>query len=131
MTAYDSYPQRTSGWVYFAGSLTLLLSFFNITYGIAALANDEWVALAPREILLFDLTTLGWTLLTIGIIQLLTGFGIMAGSELARVVAIIGAFLNAAMNIAWLSVYPLWSLMIIVLDILVIYGLLAHGDEVA
>jgi uncharacterized BrkB/YihY/UPF0761 family membrane protein len=111
--------------------MLLLLSFFNVIYGLAALANEDWAVLASRSILLLDLTALGWTLLIIGVIQLLVGFGVMAGSALARFLAIIGAFLNATVNIAWLSVYPLWSLLIITLDVLVIYGLMAHGDEVA
>lgn len=131
MTTYDGSTRHTSGWVYFAATITLLLSFFNIVYGLAALANDDWAVLAPNTILLLDLTSLGWTLVAIGTIQLFVGFGIMAGSVFARTLGIIGAFLNAAVNIAWLSVYPLWSLTIITLDILVIYGLIAHGDEVA
>jgi hypothetical protein len=131
MTTYGGSTQRTSGWIYFAGALTLLLSFLNIIYGLAALANDEWTVLASNTILLLDITTLGWTLVIVGIIQLFVGFGIMAGSTFARVLAIAGAFLNAVMNMAWISVYPLWSLMIIALDVLVIYGLLAHGDEVS
>lgn len=35
--------------------------------------------LAERAILLLNLTALGWTLLVIGVIQLIVGFGIMAG----------------------------------------------------
>ncbi len=131
VTTSDGPARRTSGWVYFAGAMTLMLAFFNITYGIAALVNDEWAVLAERAILLLNLTALGWTLLVIGVIQLIVGFGIMAGSTGAGVIAIVGAFLNATVNMAWLSVYPVWSLLIITLDILVIYGLIAHGDEVA
>ncbi len=122
---------RTSGWVDFAGAITLLLSVFNITYGIAALVNDEWAVLAANRILLLDLTALGWTYLIIGIVQLVVGFGIMAGAAWARVIAISGAFISAVASMAWLSVYPVWSLVILVLDVLVIYGLIAHGDEVA
>lgn len=122
---------RTSGWVYFAGAMSLLLAVFNIAYGIAALVNDEWVVFAGNRILLLDLTALGWTFLVIGVVQLLVGFGIMAGALWAQVVAIAGAFLSAVVSMAWLSVYPVWSLLIIALDVLVIYGLIAHGDEVA
>ncbi len=122
---------RTSGWVYFAGAMSLLLAVFNITYAIAALVNDEWVVFTENRILLLDLTALGWTFLVIGVIQLVVGFGIMAGALWARVIAVAGAFLSAVASMAWLSVYPVWSLVILALDVLVIYGLVAHGDEVA
>lgn len=41
LTTSEGLASRTSVWVCFAGAMTLMLSFFNIAYGIAALVNDE------------------------------------------------------------------------------------------
>jgi hypothetical protein len=47
----------------------------------------------------------------------------------ARVLGIVIAVVSALVNIAFLSAYPLWSTIIIALDVLVIYALAVHGRE--
>jgi hypothetical protein len=48
----------------------------------------------------------------------------------ARVVGIIIALLSALANIAFLAAYPIWSTIIIAIDVLVIYALAVHGRAV-
>jgi hypothetical protein len=77
----------------------------------------------------FDVTTWGWIHLILGIIVALAGWGLLSGRTWARVVGITLAVLSAIANFLWLPYYPLWSLLIIALDVLVIWALAAHGHE--
>jgi hypothetical protein len=65
-----------------------------------------------------------------GLVAIGTGFGILLGQMWARVLGVIIAVLGALLNIAFLAAYPIWSTIMIALDVLVIYALVAHGREV-
>jgi hypothetical protein len=122
-------PAVTSGWVVFAATLATVAGMFNLIYGVVLLFNSEWVALTRQGILVFDLTAWGWILLALGVIQLFISYGIAEGRAWARVVGVLWASVIAVGQMAFLNVYPLWSILIIAISILVIYGLTVHGDE--
>jgi hypothetical protein len=76
-----------------------------------------------------DLTSLGWAVLSIGAIQVLAGFGVVAKNQIARWVGVAAAALNGVAQLLLLPAYPLWSLSIFVIDILVMHGLLVYGSR--
>jgi len=129
----DQYPtgRPTSGWVIFAGSMVAIAAVANLIYGIVLLVNDEWVVLAPRAVVTFDLTTVGITYLFFAALQIFVAMGIFNGDLWARILGIIAAAMNLLAQFAFMSVYPAWSWLVIILNGLVIYGLAVHGDEVA
>jgi hypothetical protein len=47
----------------------------------------------------------------------------------ARVAGIAVAMVSALVNLAFLSAYPVWSLTVIALDVLVVYAIAVHGEE--
>ena len=118
----------TSGWVVYAATMATVAGMFNLIYGIVLLFNDTWVELSPEGILVFDLTAWGWILLGLGAVQLVISFGITSGQSWARVVGVLWASLIAVGQMAFLNVYPIWSLIIITMSLLVIYGLTVHGE---
>jgi hypothetical protein len=118
----------TSGWVVYAATMATVAGMFNLIYGIVLLFNDTWVGLTTEGILVFDLTAWGWILLGLGTVQLVISFGITSGQSWARVVGVLWASLIAIGQMAFLNVYPIWSLIIITMSLLVIYGLTVHGE---
>jgi hypothetical protein len=72
----------------------------------------------------------GWTHLIIGVVAILTGLGVLAGNTVARIVGVAVAVLSAIVNLGFISAYPVWSTLIIALDVVVIYAIIVHGDEV-
>jgi hypothetical protein len=66
----------------------------------------------------------------LGLVALLAGFGVLAGQMWARVIGIIMAAVSVIANIAFVAAYPVWSIIVIVLDVIVIYALCVHGREV-
>lgn len=79
--------------------------------------------------LVVDLTGWGWIHLIIGIVVVLAGFGLFTGNILARTIAVIVASASLIANFLWLPAYPIWSLIVITIDVLVLWAVIAHGGE--
>ena len=126
----SSYRTETSGWVIFAATMFAIVGVFNFIQGIVFLVEDTWVVLVPDSILVFDLTTWGWILLILGVVEMVVAWGVLSAQTWAQIVGIIIATVGAVLNLLSVSIYPIWGLIILVLQILVIYALAVHGDEV-
>jgi hypothetical protein len=75
----------------------------------------------------FDATSWGWIHLEVGLLVAFAGWGLLSGRTWARVVAITLAVISAIANFAFIPYYPLWSLLIIAVDIIVIWAVAAYG----
>ena len=129
-TGTDTDAGRGYGWVVFAGSMLALVGTLNFIYGIAAVSNSKFYAHDVTYVI-SNLNTYGWVLLVLGTIQFLAAFGIFAGSEFAKWIGILSAAANAIVQMLALPGYPFLSLSLFTIDILVIYGLVAHGGRKA
>ena len=133
-TAYDpttGYDERTgwTGWIAFAGVMMIIGGALNLLYGIIAAVNDEWVVFTNRGDVYLDVSEWGWVHIILGAIVLLSGIGVFSGNILARTVGVIVASISLVANFFFLPVYPLWSLIVITIDVLVIWALTAHGRD--
>jgi uncharacterized membrane protein (DUF2068 family) len=66
-----------------------------------------------------------------GVIVLLAGVGLFSGKMWARVVGVAMASVSAIVNVAFLAAYPLWSALVIFMDVAIIMALTVHGSETA
>ena len=112
-------------WITFAAVLFLIVGAFNVIDGIALIVDDNYFR--PDELLFGDQSTWGWLALIMGAGQILIGFGIFTGSILAQILAVVWAMLNAVLHLLAIGAYPAWSIIIMALDVLVIYGLIMYG----
>jgi hypothetical protein len=117
------------GWVYFGGAMMILLGTFNIIEGLVALFNDQYYVPTSQGLLVFDITGWGWVHLIIGGIAVVVGVGLFTGATWARITGVALCSLNAIAQLAFLSAYPVWAVIVIALDVLVIWALIVHGDE--
>jgi hypothetical protein len=76
-----------------------------------------------------DYTTWGWIHLLGGGIMAAAGLGLLVGQMWARVVAVLLAMVSAIVNVLFLAAYPLWSLIMITLALLVVWAVIVHGSE--
>ena len=134
----DSRDMRTSrttsawaGWVVFAGTMAVIVGFFNIIQGLVALFDDQYFVVAGGDLLLLDFTAWGWVHLLVGVVMLVVGFGIMRGSPWSLVAGVVIAAVQAILQLGFLAAYPVWSILIIALDVVVFYALIVHGREMA
>ena len=121
---------RWVGFLYFAGTMAMMVGAFQALVGLTAILNDDYFAVTRNGLVLsWDFTVWGWIHIVIALITIATGVGIFLGRTWARITGIVIASLGALTNLAFLPAYPLWSTVIIAMDILVIYALTVHGDE--
>ena len=119
---------RGYGLVLFASILRVVIACFNLIYGIAAIANSH-VFTAHAHYVFGNLKTWGWITLIIGLLQLLAALGVLAGNQLARWFAVVVLGLNAIDQMFFVSAYPFWSLTIIAVDVVALWGLCAYGSR--
>ena len=116
------------GLVLFAAVMLLVTSFFNLIDGIAAIANSH-VFVANAHYVIGDLRAWGWTALILSVLQLLAGLGVLAGSQLARWAGVGLVALNLIAQMFFLPAYPFWSLTIIAVDVVALWGLCVYGSR--
>lgn len=124
-----------SGWVVgfsaFAGSLMVLSGIFQAFEGLAAILTKDFFVAGQNYLFRFDVTTWGWIHLFWGAIVTVAGFYIFAGEAWARGIGIFLAIMSAIANFFYIPYYPIWSLVIIALDITVIWALASYNQEAA
>jgi hypothetical protein len=127
---YDDEPTGWAGWVVFGGVMLILVGAFQVTQGLVALFEDGFYAVSSKGLVLqIDYNTWGWIHLVIGLVCALVGVGLMAGNLAARIAGIGIAVLSALANLAFISAYPVWSVLVIAMDVIVIYAITVHGRE--
>ena len=128
--ARDAYwPVRQGyGLIIFASVLLVIIGCFNVIYGIAAIAHSH-VFVGNAHYVFGNLRTWGWITLIIGVLQLLAAAGVLAGNQLARWFAVAVLGLNAIDMMFFLPAYPFWSLVIIAVDVVALYGLCVYGSR--
>jgi hypothetical protein len=123
---YEGAAQVGSGWIGFAGIMLILVGFFNVIDGIAAIGNSNYLA---NQLLFANMDAWGWFFLIWGILQIFAGFGIMNGATWGAIVGVVTAFVNAIAQLSWARTYPVWAIAAIVLDVLIIYALVVYGGR--
>jgi hypothetical protein len=118
-----------TGWTAFGGALMLVIGAFNIVGGISALINDEVYAQGKHVTVLFDLTQWGWIHLLLGIAIAAVGVGLINGSDWARLPAAVLIMINLLSQMMVLPAYPFWALLVIAFDAVVLWAVVAHGDD--
>jgi hypothetical protein len=129
-TSTDEYPteRHGRGLLAFASMLLFILGFFNIIYGAAAIGSSNVYA-ANAHYVIGDLRAFGWITLILGLLQLLAAWFVQRGNQVARWFAVAVVGLNAIGQMLSITAYPLWSLTIIALDVVALYGLCVYGSR--
>ncbi|WP_329000152.1 hypothetical protein OHA18_37675 [Kribbella sp. NBC_00709] len=119
-----------TGIVVFAGALLMVIGLVNVFQGFVALFSDERLVLTPSKLVVVDVTGLGWILLIFGLLLMAVGAGLLVAQTWARITAILLVCLHAVVQILWLGAYPVWALLMIALDTVVLFALTARWSGV-
>ncbi|MCU0260619.1 MAG: hypothetical protein MUE78_06335 [Ilumatobacteraceae bacterium] len=121
-----------SGWVFFAAIMLIFAGLFRLGDAIWAFGYDGAVPEALEGALLgTDLSVYGWWWLAVAALLFFSGIALFSGSQLGRWIGIIAGFVSAFGAMTWMPYYPIWSATHILIAILVVYGLAAHGSRPA
>lgn len=118
-----------STWISFAGVMMLIIGCLDVIWGIAAIANSEVVVVGGHGVLVLDITAWGWVQLILGILLGLVGAGLLVGNTAARWLGVGLLSANAVLQVVWFPAAPLWALLIIALDVVLIYQLCVNWAE--
>jgi hypothetical protein len=119
---------QRSGWVTFAGVMLLIAGVLNIIYGIGAISDSKFFVHNTKYII-SNLNTWGWVTLILGVLQVLAAFSLWAGGLYGRIFGIGTAGLSSIAALLSIPAYPLWSLAIFALDIIIIHQIATRGTE--
>jgi hypothetical protein len=130
--AHERSPEPTAwaGWLVFAAMMMFLLGSFQVIQGLVAIFDDGFYHTTESGLVIdVDYTAWGWVHLLLGVLIFISGLGVLAGNLAARTVAVGLAGLSALANLLFVEAYPIWSILLITVDVLVIYALTVHGRE--
>jgi hypothetical protein len=118
-----------TGWIVFAGTMLFIVGMFDAIWGLGAVLNDQVVtAGGGHGVLVWDFTAWGWFHIVVGAIMIATSIGLFAMKGWARWAGIFFASLSAITQVGVLPAFPIWGLIVIALDVVVIYQLTARWE---
>ncbi len=118
------------GFAFFAATMMIMVGVFQAIQGLIAIVNDSFYVVGEKYVFQFDVTTWGWVHLAFGALLIVAGIFLFRGAPWARWAAIVLAGVSAVLNFMWLPYYPLWSILVIAIDVAIIWALTAHGRAI-
>lgn len=119
----------TGGVELFASVMMIITGLFHLSVGLAAIMRSSFYVVTDSYIFSYNLTAWGWVHLVIGLLVGLTGIALAMGQSWARIVGIILVGISALGNFLFIPYQPMWSLLIIAIDVAVIYALATRSRE--
>ena len=133
MSTLQHQPREQTGWVgwiAFAGVMMVILGIFHAIDGLTALFNDEFYVVGTKGLVLeLDFTAWGVAHLLLGILLGYGAYSLFNGRIVGRTLGVIVATVSAVVNIGFIAAYPVWSVLMIALDVLIIFAITVHGRE--
>lgn len=130
-TRRNSHQGAITGWsqggVALAVVIQILVGTMQGIQGITALINDELFLNLPNYVFAFDFTMWGWIHLILAVLLIVTGIALAAGSRVAAVASLVFLCLSAGANFFFLPLYPLWSVLIIAIDVFAMWAISKSG----
>lgn len=118
------------GWVVFVSIIMSAAGLINIAQGLVALLDDDfYLATAAGLAIDVNYTVWGITLLVLGTALIAGAYGVLTGRRWGRTIGVVGAAINALVNLGFVAAYPYWTVLAVSFDIIAIYALIVHGGE--
>jgi hypothetical protein len=114
-----------------AGTLMIISGVLSILVGLAAIIRGSYFSLTGVYAYHWTVYSWGWTQLIVGAVVLAAGVCVFSGMMWARIVGVILAVLSAIGAFLFLPYKPIWSIVIIAIDMFMIWALMSSGRRVA
>ena len=115
------------GWLMFSGAMIFFVGLWNAVEGGIALFRAAFFTGTP---IFGSLTFWAAVWIGIGVVQMVLAYAVVNGNNIARWIAIVVVGLASLIHLLSLPAYPWWSLFVLAIDLLIIYGLLVHWKRV-
>lgn len=129
--ADTQHPQTTgwSGWIIFASVVMIISGIVHLIYGLGGIFTQDWYAYTSTGTYVLSLSAWGWTIFITGILLILSALLLLSGNMFGRIMGTILALLSIVFNVGMIGAAPLWSIIAIIVDVIIIYAIVAHGSE--
>ena len=128
----ESEHHRTAwtGWVSFASVMMIVVGAFHVIEGLVALFKDDYFLVGSGGLVLeVDYTAWGVAHLGLGLLLVFAAVSLLSGHLFGMATGVVVATISTIVNIGFLAAYPVWSVIMIAIDIIVIYAIVVHGRE--
>jgi len=115
-------------WLALAGIYLIVAGVLNLIWGITALTKDDYFA--EGGLVWSSLNTWGWIAILIAILQIGTGVLVYARRFGATLVAVLISMCAMVVNFLSVGAYPVWSIVAIVCNALVLWAVTVHSGAV-
>jgi hypothetical protein len=110
--------------------IILLSGLFSGFQGLVALIGPHtYYATVNGTLFIFNVKGWGWWNLIVGVVFIIVGICLLAGARWAVIASVILAIVSAVGQLFLIPVQPWWSVIVIAVDVLIIYALTFHRNE--
>lgn len=112
-----------------AAVLMMVSGLWSFLEGLAALIKGEFFVVSPNYVYRINVTGWGWIHLIIGAALFVAGAFLLMDKLWARVVGVAVACLSAVANFLYIPYQPVWSVVVIALDVFIVWALLSPRNR--
>ena len=117
--------RAANGWQYFVCTLLVVIGAVNLIQGFTAFLAPDFFLAPESRLLVLEYAAWGLLFAGMGVLMVLAGVAVLTDGIWARVLGIFLASVNALAQLVFLIAMPLWSAIVIAIDILIVFGLTA------
>lgn len=117
-----------TGLIAFGAIMLGLAGLWNLLEGLFAIGGSR-VYVGETVFVFSDLKTWGWIMTVLGVLQLVAALAVVGGSELARWFAVAVVSINILGQLFFFPANPWWALVMFMVDVVIIYALVAYGGK--
>lgn len=122
--SYEEPSGAAVGFTIAAAVLLTVSGTSNILEGLAAIIRGSFFVVLPRYTFELSATGWGWFHLILGIVVLAAGIGLLTDQVWARAIGVAVAGISAIVNFLFIPYQPVWSVVLIAIDVAIIWALL-------
>lgn len=127
--AHKAHVTGWVGWVAAAAFLILFAGIMHIIFGFAAVLSQGWYMTATGTVYLLSSAEWGWAMVIGGVLMIISAMLLYMGNMLGRILGAILVIGSLIANFSMFASAPIWSTLIIIVDFVILYAILAHGGE--
>lgn len=117
--------RAANGWRYFVCTLLVVIGAVNVIQGLTAFLTPDFFLAPESRLLVLEYASWGLLFGALGVLMIAAGAAVLAGGTWARVLGIFLVSVDALAQLVFLIAMPLWSAIVIAIDILIVFGLTA------
>ncbi len=118
---------QARGWASFVAVYLLVVGGLHLIWGVAALADAR--NFQEHDLIVSSLTTWAWISIVVGAIEVAGGVLVLGRRPSGQIIALLVALLGLFTSIFTLGAYPVWSLIALGIDMLIIWAVTVHAED--